>query len=67
MYIKENQNGEGASECMYVRREREMQMMVTVSVRVKETPVLAVKARRRLGTPRNSFLKEGTGSQGSSS
>lgn len=37
--------------------------MVTVSEGVKQTPALAAEARRRLGTLRNSFLKEGTGSQ----
>lgn len=30
MYIKESQKGEGTSGCMCVRREREMQVMVTV-------------------------------------
>lgn len=57
--IKESQKGEGARGHACVRRERKMKLMVTVSVGVKQTPALAAEARRRLGAPRNSFLKSG--------
>jgi len=43
-----------------------MKVTVTMSVEVTQTPTLAAEARRRLGTPRKGFLKEGTASQASS-
>jgi len=64
--IKESQKGEGARGHVCLRREREMKVTVTMSVEVTQTPTLAAEARRRLGTPRKGFLKEGTASQASS-
>lgn len=37
--IKESRKGEGARGRACVRREREMKVMVTVSIGVKQTPV----------------------------
>lgn len=62
MCIRENQKGESAMGYVCVRKERLIN--VNVSVAVKQAPELAAEACRKLGTPRNGFLKEGTASQG---